>query len=414
MSSQDSKRQLTVILMVVFIGFIGASMAYPIFPPLFLHPQHGGIIPSSWLMNSRSILLGVTLGIYPLGIFIGSPIMGALSDRYGRKRILLINISATTVGYLLSALALVKNDIILLIASRFFTGLMSGDIAIARSMAADLPDINKQKSFGLINGVASIAYVIGPLTGGVLADNNLVSWFSFDLPFFAAALTALVTLLFAIFKLPNVSMTKVPVKLKILPQFNIVARLRGLFQNRLLRYVLISSTIFTLAIDIFYEFGPVYLAGQWQMNSAQIALYSSVLSVGLAIGSSWLPSFLADYYSPRRIIVACMFVTSLIVLLIVLLLSKTAAFILFALIGFSIACGATVITVQLSDVAGDKIQGEVLGTQLGLRMLGDAIICVIGGVLIISSVAIPLVMCSIVAFIAAVYYLLNFTVKRSA
>src|SRR5262249_45284843 len=138
MPHQDEKQQLWVILLIVFIGFIGTSLAYPIFPPLFLYPTHDSIIPFSWNQHARSIVLGIALAAYPLGQFIGSPILGGCSDRYGRKRMLILSLSGSIVGYFLSALSLQFNVLWILLFSRFLTGFMEGNLAIVRAMATDL------------------------------------------------------------------------------------------------------------------------------------------------------------------------------------------------------------------------------------------------------------------------------------
>ncbi len=75
------KKQFWVILIIVFLGFVGISMPYLIFPALFLNPDYS-IIPNAWGDTSRAIFLGITLAAYPLGQFLGSPILGSLSDDY--------------------------------------------------------------------------------------------------------------------------------------------------------------------------------------------------------------------------------------------------------------------------------------------------------------------------------------------
>lgn len=82
----EETKQLWIILLIVFISFIGSSIAYPIFPPLFLQSSDQLIISPEWSDTSRRILLGLTLAIFPLGQFIGSPILGRNSDLYGRKK----------------------------------------------------------------------------------------------------------------------------------------------------------------------------------------------------------------------------------------------------------------------------------------------------------------------------------------
>lgn len=405
------KQQMTIILLIVFIGFVGNAMSYPIFAPLFLHPQHGGIIPETWFSNSRNIFLGITLAAYPFGQFIGSPILGSYSDRYGRKKILVLSIVGTSIGYLLSAISLIFHHLSLLVFSRLFTGLMEGNVAIATSMIADLKEVNKQRSFGLFYGVAAIGYVIGPLLGGFFSDTKIVSWFSFFLPFILACLLAIIIAFLTIFKIKETHFQNNSKEIKVLAQFNLIKRLRSIFQNKLLKSIMICSLIFTLSIDIFYELGPVYLTGRWQLLSGGIAIFNFNLSLFLAIGSSLLPHWLARFFSTKSVIITCISLTAIFLLAIVLIPSKIIIFILFGLIGLSIAVGTTNLMVELSDLAEHEIHGEVMGTQWGLRMLGDSIICLIGGVLIIISVSLPLIISCLISVIGLIFYQKNYLKK---
>ncbi|TAK77029.1 MAG: MFS transporter [Gammaproteobacteria bacterium] len=402
---QEEKQQLFIILLITFIGFVGASIAYPIFPPLFLHPTLGSIIPSTWSDHTRSILLGVALAAYPLGQFIGSPILGGCSDRYGRKRILMFSLAGSMIGYLFTALSLQLNWIGALLASRFLTGLMESNLAIARAMVTDLNSISKYKSFGRINGVAAIGYVMGPILGGFLSERNLVSWFSFAFPFYLATFFSIITLLLAAKKLTEKKHEITYPIVSIWQRFNLIARIKALFKTSVnLKHLLLISTIFTFAVDIFYEFGPVYLTGLWSMTPAGIAVYNGILSLTLAIGSGWLTHRLSLYFSAERIIIIGMFITAMILGLMVVWPSLIFAFILFGLVGLSIAVVNVNITIQISNTADKSIQGEAMGTQLSLRMLGDALICLVGGFVIIASVALPIAAGCMIALMAAGMY----------
>lgn len=395
---------LMIILLIIFIGFIGTSMPYPIFPPLFLHPNQITIIPDYWSVSSRNIFLGIALGAYPLGQFIGLPILGSCSDRYGRKRILILSLIGSFLGYGLSAASLQLHWLWPLIISRFFTGLMEGNLAIVRAMAADLQSISKYKSFGRINSAASIGYLIGPLLGGFLSDSHLVTWFSYSTPFFLASIFTLIATILAFLTLKESVPEKSSHPQSLWQQFNLIQRFRFLFKNTTLKYLMIASSIFTLAIDIFYEFGPVYLTGTWLMSPAWLAIYNVALCFTLAIGHAWLSHRLANKFSNRQIIITAMLSTAAILALIVIWPSKILVFLLFALSGFSIATGVNSITVQISNNADNAIQGEVMGTQLGLRMLGDAVICLAGGFIIISSLSAPLLLSGVIALTATCIY----------
>lgn len=131
------KRQFWVILTIIFLGFLGISMPYLIFPALFLNPAYS-ILPTGWSQSSHALFLGITLAAYPLGQFIGSPILGALSDDYGRKQVLAGSLIVSAIANLFTGFAIDWHFLGLLIASRFIAGIMEGNIAIARVMATDI------------------------------------------------------------------------------------------------------------------------------------------------------------------------------------------------------------------------------------------------------------------------------------
>lgn len=406
---RSEKQQLWLILLIVFLGFIGTSLAYPLFPPLFLHPSLGSLVSADWSEDTRKLLLGLALAAYPLGQFVGSPVLGSCSDHYGRKRVLLLSLAGSGLGYLLSALSLQANWLWLLLASRFLTGLMEGNLAIARAMAVDLGSISKYKSLGRINSASALGYVIGPLFGGFLSDSRLSSWFSYSLPFYIALSFSLLCLLLAAFKLHDKTKTISRSELTLRQRFHLYARLKPLFKrNPTLRYLLIVSTLFTFAVDIFYEFGPVYLTGLWKLAPAGIAVYNANLSLTLALGASWLPYFLSHYFSVERVVLFAMLLTALVLGTLAFYPAPLLAFILFGVAGFAISTVNTNLVIQVSHSADPAIQGEAMGAQVSLRMLGDTVICLTGGFLILSSVVAPLVLSCLITLCATGIYLRRF------
>lgn len=406
---KKENQQLWIILLIVFIGFVGTSIAYPIFPPLFLHQSDSLMIPDSWTVSTRSILLGIALATYPLGQFVGSPILGGCSDYYGRKKMLMLSLLGSSFGYFLTMLALQFNMLWLLLVSRFITGVMEGNLAIVRAMATDLKSISKYKSLGRINGISAMGYVMGPLFGGFLSDKHLIHWFSFAFPFFLAMLFALVAVVLAAIKLSDKGQRMIHSEISILQRFNLTKRFKCLFeQSQILKHLLIISTVFTFSVDIFYEFGPVYLTGLWAMTPAGIALYNAILSLTLAVGSGWLPYYFSLHMAVERAVAISMLATAITFALLVIYPSIILAFILFGLVGLSISTANTNLTIQVSNAADGHIQGEALGAQLSLRMLGDAMICLVGGLLIATSVMLPIGISSFISICALVIYKVKF------
>jgi MFS family permease len=387
--------QFVAILLVVFLGFLGISMPFLIFPALFLNPEYS-IFPSDWDPAWHAVFLGITLAAYPIGQFFGSPILGALSDDYGRKRLLSGSLLVSALCNLATGFALEWHLLSLIIISRFIGGLMEGNIAIARAMAADIKTISKHESFGKINASASIAYLLGPLVGGLLADISLT------IPFY------LISILFLILSLVSTVILKdapvVAVHRTVWERINLVNRISKLFRNRRLKFLMLVSTFFTLAIDIFYEFGPVYLTDKWTLGPTQLIAYNTVLCIALAIGNGWFASHYSKRYPAPRGIIWATGSFALFLLSIVITDQSWLMLILFTLCGLSIGLGVILLSVKISDSVSDSIQGEVLGVQLSLRVLGDGLICLLGGVLLLLSSKIILVIASLISATTMLFY----------
>ncbi len=404
MSQQGSqRRQFWVILTIVFLGFIGISIPYLIFPALFLNPAYS-ILPATWSASSHALFLGITLAAYPLGQFIGSPILGALSDDYGRSKLLSGSLALSAICYLFTGFAIAWQHLGLLIASRFAAGFMEGNIAIARAMAADIKTIPKHVTFGKINAVSSIAYLLGPLLGGLMADKSLWEGLTTSTPFYficilffgLAGLAALVL---------QGAVVMPPARVRTVWQrINFIKRLSVLFSNKRLQFLMLISTAFTLGVDIFYEFGPVHLTVKWALGPPQLILYNGLLCLGLTIGNGRLPAFFSTRISHRLAIIGSIGGMAFFLFGIVLTNSSFLMMLFFGLSGLVIGLAVTFITVKISDSVSDSIQGEVMGVQLSLRVLGDAIICLLGGALLLLSSKLILIVAAVLCLGVMAYY----------
>lgn len=400
---KNQKRQFSVILLIVFLSFLGISMPYLIFPPLILNPEFS-ILPVSWGIERRALFLGILLAAYPLGQFIGSPILGSLSDEHGRKKLLSASLLISGICNLLTAAAISWQILTVLVLSRFLNGFMEGNIAIARAMASDLKSLSKHKTFGRINAATSIAYLIGPVTGGILTDKNLFEGLTISTPFYLTCFLFLFLSGLSILILTDSERIKPSEIRSFWQRINFLKRISILFKNKQLKWLILSSTFFTLAVDIFYEFSPVYLTMRWTLAPAQMVFYNAALCVGLAVGNGWLPGFFSSSKSNRLPITIAMGGFTLLLLGIVWSNTPLVIILLFAIIGLAIGLAVTLITTKISDTASHSIQGEVMGVQVSLRVLGDGVICLFGAVLLILSSKIILIAAAFMSLATMFYY----------
>jgi MFS family permease len=175
-----SASALAILFVIVFVDLLGFGMVIPV---MSLYAERLGASPGStgWLLTGYSAMQ-----------FVFTPIWGRLSDRYGRRPLLLGSIAMTSVGFLGYALA---PSFEWLLASRLFAGMATANIAIAQAYIADVtPPEGRARGMGLIGAAFGLGFVLGPAIGGFLPG---------ALPGFAAAGLAAVNLMAAYFLLPE-------------------------------------------------------------------------------------------------------------------------------------------------------------------------------------------------------------------
>ena len=179
-------------LATILLDAIGIGLIFPIMPDLLLDL---GIET----VSNATLYGGALITVYALMQFVFSPIVGNLSDRFGRRPVLLIAIAAMAVDYVIMGMATV---FWVLFIGRVLAGIAGATVATASAYIADVSKAeDKAKNFGLIGAAFGVGFVLGPALGGVLGDYGL------RLPFFVAAGLSLLNFLFGLFFIPE-SLTK--------------------------------------------------------------------------------------------------------------------------------------------------------------------------------------------------------------
>jgi DHA1 family tetracycline resistance protein-like MFS transporter len=181
-----SRRALIVILSTVTLDAVGIGLALPVIPSLLRALSHETRIAGRF---------GYFMALYPLMQFLFSPVLGRLSDRIGRRPVLLVSLAGASADYLIMGLS---PFLWVLYLGRALAGLTGANIAVATAYIADISDTDERAArFGYMNACFGLGFVAGPLLGG------LVGGYSVRYPFLLAAACNGLNLLLALFVLPE-------------------------------------------------------------------------------------------------------------------------------------------------------------------------------------------------------------------
>jgi len=187
--SASSGRQAAMpfIMITVFLDMMSIGIIAPVLPKLI-----GTFMDSG---ANTSLGYGASQAVFALAQFFSAPILGALSDRYGRRPVLLLGLFGMAINFFVTALA---SEFWMLLLVRLMGGAVCANIAVANAYVADITEpANRAKNYGLLGAMFGLGFIMGPVIGGILGDQN-VHW-----PFFLAGTMALLNCVYGYFVLPE-------------------------------------------------------------------------------------------------------------------------------------------------------------------------------------------------------------------
>jgi MFS family permease len=383
--------------LVVFAGFVGYSLMIAIFTPLLLRPD-GGMLARDTPQSTRTVLLGILLALYPLAQFLAAPVIGALSDRHGRKPVLSISLVASTCCYVLIAVAVGSRLLGLLMVACFVAGLAEANIAIAQSAVADVaPTAQRSRLFGYVYLSASLAYVVGPLAGGKLADPGLVPWFDYATPFWAVCVLLAAILAFTVVHFRETSRAALAEQVRFTQALHNLLRVFGAGR---LRRLYLANFVLYLAIFGFFRVYPMYLVNKFHMGVSRESLFVAWVAVPIVAANLGIVAWLARRMSARQM--AARFSAGLAVAMLAIVVPRSQGW-LWLTLGLSAlalaVCLPAAAAIISEAVSGDE-QGSALGSNQSLQVGAEALAGLVGGLLAALAVFLPLTAMAALALIA--------------
>ncbi|WP_455464063.1 MFS transporter [Candidatus Hodarchaeum mangrovi] len=358
------RKEFFTILLIIFTEVLGWSLILPFLPYLATD------------LGASPFMVGFIIASFALCQFISSPIIGKLSDKYGRKPLLLISQFSTVVGFTLLGLA---NSLFIVLLSRVIDGLLGSNMTLSRAYLGDIIRNEDQKTqtklFGYMSTVFGLGFFIGPAMGGYLATID------YSIPSFLAAGISIITLFMVFFLLEETVTNNKGLNIS----FNDIIPVKDLiisFSNKRFRLILFYFFAFVLSFSLITANLGLFSEYQLQVGPEAVGIY--LMFVGLIRILFQLSIFpkLVNVLSREKLLISGQ-------ILLILAFSQIAfiksGIFMFVIMGmFSLGAGIIrpTLTSEISIRTDLTNRGKVMGVADSLQSISQVLAPLIGGFII--------------------------------
>jgi MFS family permease len=369
------------LLLLILIDAIGFALIAPLLAAA-LAPGSNAALSAGLSPSARSLVYGIVAGLYPLMTFFGAPVLGQLSDRLGRKAILLVCAGGIVASYLIILAAFATGSVALLMVGRIVGGVTAASQAVSLAALVDVCP-PERKDFWLSMGLlsSSLGFVLGPALGGFLSDASIVPWFDAVTPLYATALLAGVNLVLLAWLFHD--RRKGSGAAGSLSPSSLVSGFRS-FSSAfatpgVLRDVSWVFLLQELAWGAYFFFIPVFLLGRFAASGKEASFFMSVMGVGFCLSFAVAMPLLTKYFSTRAITRWSLAVTAALIAASAFAPSMLLEWLLIAPISVAVGVSYGALIILFTDTATEDTKGEVMGITAAINSLSFGTVSFFGG-----------------------------------
>ena len=268
------------LLVTIVIDIMGMGLVFPLLPELFLS-DHPLLISEFSSVATRNMMYGFSMAAWSAGLFFGTPYIGDLSDKMGRKQAILWCLGATSLGYLLAVFSILQGSAMLFIISRFIVGFFGGAFSVAQAVISDIsPPAEIMKNMSWISLAASLGFIVGPLISMVMSS-PVISQLGPVPIFTVAAVFPLINLAWFYFLFKE---TYVPSQIIHLNLTKAFTAFTAVFIDQRTKLLMMSFFLFELAWGFYVQSISLVLESLYGLDTQLISAFFILMGFGFVVG----------------------------------------------------------------------------------------------------------------------------------
>ncbi|MCX6754342.1 MAG: MFS transporter [Candidatus Nomurabacteria bacterium] len=369
-----------IIVFTVFLDVLGIGVIIPILP-FYVESFHvSGMVVTS------------LFAVFALFSFISSPILGTMSDKFGRRPVLLVSLASSAIGWIIFAFS---NTIFGLFLGRIIDGSAAGNISTAQNYLIDISKdkTERTKNLGLIGAVFGVGFILGPLIGGIL------SGISMKLPFVVVGIMATLNTILAYFFLPETNHNRNTNKISLNPFAPILKALK----NKTVLPLYIAWLLFGIAISLNQSIFALYIAKVFSWTVITSGLIMALIGVIISINQAFMLKNIWLKYFKESFLMIWMFIPFALGYIIMALPFKFAFLFGLIITAFGQSTMRVVMNSQIIGFSNKNEQGEMMGILVSVMSLSMILGPLIGGAVYEIYPGLPFITSGIILMITFIF-----------
>ncbi len=370
-----NKKHLTLIFFILFMDMMGLGIMGPIAPQLFDANGHNYLLSPQTSQSVAFIWLGTLLFLFPLFQFFSAPILGEISDKVGRKKILIVCLIGTFFANIITVFGLYYKILPLVLFSKIIDGITGGNMAILTASAADVTDTkSRTKIFGLIGAAFGLSMIISPLIGALLIQYSII------LPFVFVSIVSLFNIGFVLRYFKETVSVQNNLHLKDIKFLKSIQNIIDGFKYPVLGKLFTIQVFFVSAFGFFTSFLAAYLLHRFNYSTMEMAYYFLYIGALNVILQGFLIPYIAKKYSDKQVLAFTLPSVAFIMFLYPLIPTSILFLMMTPIFAVVSASSNSNLSGAISSRSPDNIQGKIQGISSSISGMAYAVPQLISGI----------------------------------